>query len=168
MGRPCLCSHALADRIAEAILEVGYLRPACEKHCLPYSTAKQWMDHGEEALVKYFQGGELGGNDVLYAYFAATVARARSELETTMAKQTKRMALPHAKELKDEDGNELAQGDGHLALSFLKSAFPDRWGQRVLNANVSADVKQKKEVDWSKFSAEEIEMLTQMADKVGE
>lgn len=161
-GRNTYCSADLAHEVANAIAVVGFLRPACERAGVPYRTARDWIQHGEEELQRIYGGKAPNEDRAAFAYFASCVSQARGNLQYDMANQIKRMSMPHAPIIKDGEGNLLSHGDANLALSFLKSAFPDTWGQRVLNANLTAEVEPLP-VDVSKFSDEDLKVLSDMA-----
>lgn len=69
MGRQTECTPEIAERLAETVREVGFVKPACMLIGLPISTHNQWMEKGEAAL-------EAGDVSSPYYSYADTIKKA--------------------------------------------------------------------------------------------
>ena len=117
---------------AQYISTCIYVEPAAALCGISARTAYNWLDRGEAEYhrVEANPRASVTQAEHAYYYFFQTVTRARAQVEAKLAGEAILAAQAHHSR-KDRDGNVYDfQGDGAQALSVLKCAFPDRWGQR--------------------------------------
>lgn len=163
---PTLCTRELADSFARYMQASPYIEPASAMMGISARSAFRWIERGLEELELRMAGVDPREEEDVFVYFCQTVARARATWEMSLAGEATRQARPHDKAKRKDESEYDYQGNPELALSLLKSAFPDRWGLRKLEATQEVRIKPAVAADLSSLTEEELDAYIALNEKL--
>lgn len=122
-GRRTKCTPALIKEISQVLLAGNYICVACDYAGITEATYFGWINRATAELDRVErEGGEVSEKEKIFVDFFKSVTRARTSAEI------------HSVHTLRKAGEE----DWRASAFYLERSFPDRWGRRSLNVDVTS------------------------------
>lgn len=158
MGRPTKLTPELTVKICDMLRAGNYLETAAAYAGVDKATLHRWLKRGRQEIERVETSGGKGKirkNEQLFVDFCNSVEKALSEGEVRDL-----IIISNA-----------AKSDWKAAAWKLERKFPDRWGRKVIEANLhhtgkdEGPIQVEQKIDLSNLSDEELEILERVLAK---
>lgn len=124
-GRRTKCTPRITDKICEALRDGNFVKVACEYVGIGESTYYLWVERGREELERVAEDGRrsIRKSEEPYVEFMESVTHARAAAEVESVQRLRKAAAE----------------DWRADAWFLEHSFPDRWGRRRQEVDITTD-----------------------------
>ena len=145
-GRPTKFTPERREKIIQLIKAGNYLETATQAAGIDYSTFRNWMNRGENALQRQSEGDKLTKVEKEFVDFVEHIQKAEAEAEARNL-----MII-----------NKAASDSWQAAAWYLERKHHDRWGRKdrvQADVNHSGEVKNDVSLSLQSLSVEELRKL---------
>lgn len=145
-GRPTKFTPERREKIIQLIKAGNYLETATQAAGIDYSTFRNWMNRGEDALQRQSEGDKLTKVEKEFVDFVEHIQKAEAEAEARNL-----MII-----------NKAASDSWQAAAWYLERKHHDRWGRKdrvQADVNHSGEVKNDVSLSLQSLSVEELRKL---------
>lgn len=145
-GRPTKFTPERREKIIQLIKAGNYLETATQAAGIDYSTFRNWMNRGEDALQRQSDGDKLTKVEKEFVDFVEHIQKAEAEAEARNL-----MII-----------NKAASDSWQAAAWYLERKHHDRWGRKdrvQADVNHSGEVKNDVSLSLQSLSVEELRRL---------